>query len=267
MAIIPKYRALMKLRNIAAGVFFTIWASVNGIAAAAPAPLNVVAAYQFTWNGIPFGSCRFEASEDAEGFSMRSDVRSSGVARVLVPHQSVSTVTGKGAPSVAAARSFSSEYNTRGKEKSARVAYGENGVLESAEITPPEAEGKRPPIPAGKLNRSADFLTLIAQLRLELSRAMDEGSGTFSIPLFDGKRLYTIRFHVEGEESLQTESGPVPVIRLTAWREAAGGLTEKERKKLEDEPSLTIYIRNDAELLPLRLSLSRWGTMEARRVE
>jgi len=230
-------------------------------------PLHIKADYRFTVDGLPFGQMQVEVQAADGRYRIDSHIRSTYLARLFERHESHATVSGNYTGRLEDGdRVFESAYDNDDDPNRIRLAY-QQGHLTSARIDPPDPPGKRPPVEPLLFDGSVDLLSFVLAARQHLRDALATHASAFQVKLFDGRRLMTIFWTVKGKTRIKVAGKPVDVIACSLRREATGGFTPKELKRLaKGEPPLTVYFSDDQQLWPVLLRLDMWfGPVEATR--
>ncbi len=257
----------MAYRNILNAVFllfFMAALSLHTAVAAVAAPEKTTSmAFSLRWNSLPFGLCKVTLSESSDKFRSSAHIAMSGIAQMISPHESTTTLEGDGSASATSARVYDTRYSTRGKEKHVRIEYSKGGKVKNLLLEPPDNPAKRPPPALAQLTGVADPLVFITELRAALKKALTSSKSTITLMAFDGRRLFETTWYIQGEQKLKLNGQSIPVIRAMAKRNPIAGFTEKELTAFKTDPPLTAYFDKET-LLPVKLVVDFWfGPVEA----
>ncbi len=218
-------------------------------------PLSFSGTYVFTLSGIPFGKINLQLTQDKVRYSAVSDVKTVGIARMFVEHDSHTTSEGWGRDFLYDAVDYKSNYSTRGKPKTAQFSK-KDGVMFADKVTPPDDRKNRPAVALTDKSKAFDPLALAAGIRVALARVLQNDSKKFSLDYYDGRRLTRATFSYEGEKNIRIKGVKYPAYAVNATRTPLAGFTDKELKRMQEpEPTLTIYFSRDERLVPLRLDV------------
>lgn len=230
-------------------------------------PLTFDGLYEFTYNAIPFGKLAVSIDHQNNHYSITSDVATTGLLKLFVPHKSHTTVQGTGSDFVFSDVTYESRYQTRKKKKYVKMVF-EDGLPTETKI-PPDNPLKRPTVSDDDKRGSADPLTFILRIREAVKDAYVSGAKKFQLKYYDGKRLTLIKVSMEGIRTIRYQGKKQQAIRVGLSRELIAGHTEKERKRYsKDEPIIYVHFSNDGRLIPIELQAYVWfGSLRATLVE
>lgn len=220
-------------------------------AADALTPVNLRGVYEFTFGGISIGRMGIEAEQNAAHYAVAADVMTTGLLKVFVKHSSHTTVDASGADFSYPDREYETHYQTKKKPKEVRMTY-KDGKIVKEEALPVDTD--RPAVPENVKNHAADPLTFLLRMRQSLHEAMGQKKNAFTLNVYDGRRLTEVNFTLKGKKTITYGNRPLPTIVLAVRRRLVAGFTESELKKHDpDEPTLYVYVTDDARLIPVVL--------------
>lgn len=236
------------------------------------APLNFNGVYSFGWNGLPFGEMALKTTEGAGRYTAESRVGFTGLAGLLNSHKS--TAQGSGGTEggvMRTARVYETFYSTRKKAKHVKLTFAQGGRLAEAVLEPPNNKDKRPDVPAEAVHGAPDPLSYMFALREALHGALQKGESSFSLPLFDGRRLMETQFRIVATHVAPQKSGGPLLTEVIGTRKALAGFSQKELDDMKGEPELHAWFTEDAQMIPQTLQfqvmLGRVTAKLARRCE
>lgn len=215
--------------------------------------------YLFRWNGMPFGALSLAMEADDSRYTLRCHIESRGLLRLFSRHESNSDVSGNVRRLSGGPRRYETFYKSRGKPRHVRLVYDEEGQITEEVVEPPENPEKRPPV-ARELSRGTlDPLSYALAVRAALRDARAKGAGSFSLRIYEGRRLMDTEYRITGSGAVEQHGRNQPTIELTARRTPIAGFTAKELARMKNEPPLRLYFSDDDRLLLLRLELRLYG--------
>ena len=229
--------------------------SYNAQAAEPLMPVKFTGHYDFAFSGIPFGQMDISLDQTATNYQASSDVKTTGIARMFVQHESHSTSSGSGKDFRYDNAEYESRYTTRGKKKYARISK-KNGKITSDKVEPLDNRAVRPAVPMTDKSAAVDPLTMSVAIRSEFARARKDGRNNFTLDFYDGRRLTRTNFTIGDERVLRISGQKIPVLTLSARRKLLAGYTASEMARINPkEPDLMIYFSHDAKFVPVYLEV------------
>ncbi len=218
-------------------------------------PVKFSGHYDFAFSGIPFGKMDISIDQNSTRYTLSGDIETTGIARVLVQHESHTNSKGSGKDFRYGDSEYESRYSTRGKKKYAHVSK-ENGKIISDKVTPPDNRAVRAAVPLADKSAAIDPLAMSIGIRSEFARARKDGRNNFAIDFYDGRRLTRASFTIGDERILRINGQKIPVFTLSARRKALSGYTATELARLNPkEPDLMIYFSHDAKFMPVYMEV------------
>ncbi|MDX2074491.1 MAG: DUF3108 domain-containing protein [Alphaproteobacteria bacterium] len=218
-------------------------------------PIDFSGHYDFAFSGVPLGKLDLRFTQSATKYTATADVKTVGLARVFVQHESHTISKGWGSDFHYPQVDYESRYSTRGKPKSAKISK-KDGVIFADVVNPPDNRAIRPAVPLEQKSAAFDPLAVGLAIRSEFARAQKDGRTDFTLDYYDGRRLTRVYFTVGKERVIRIKGQKYPVFTLTARRELLAGHTDKERARIDPhEPSATLYFSRDAKFMPIYLEV------------
>lgn len=213
--------------------------------------------YEFKCNGVRFGKMGIALEQTPSRYSITSDITTTGLLKIFVPHKSHTSVQGRGEHFSYTDITYESRYQTRNKKKYVKMIYTDGMPHETLE--PPDNPAKRPPPPPGDKRGAADPLSLILRMRAMLHDALEENNRAFQLKYYDGRRLTLIKVAIEGRQAIAYDRQQFDTIRVALRRELLGGFSQSEIEKYSpDEPVVYAYFTDDSRLMPILLETHVW---------
>ena len=232
-------------------------------------PLNYKGKYEVVWNGLGIGRIRVEIREDAFSYSITTDTKTSGVARMFSKEKSLAKASGR----IRDGAYFPTRYeskNVRSKgEQRTLMTYDEQSDIKTYEREPKDNPSWRPEVPRSEANSAYDPMTGFLVARHKLRDAMSKNQKNVSVRTYDGARLATLGVEVVSPARIEKLGEYVKAINTVVTRQPINGYTPKEWKKFkEGDPPIHLYLSADADMLPLQISIGlSFGTLAVRLVE
>lgn len=233
-------------------------------AAPALAPLNIKAKYDVAWSGIKIGRIYIESSEDANGYRMSVDTKTSGIAQLFSDEQRVAKVEGHGGLGQPYVPVRYESYPTKDKkDQKVLIRYDTTGRIDSLQRIPSDDPKWRPLVPADQANTATDPITAGFILREKLYGAAVPQA---TVRTYDAARLAEMTFKiVEPHARLTIRDKPIMAVNTVVTRKPITGYTPKELKKFaKGDPEIHLYFSDDAAFLPVRATIdSGFGQITA----
>jgi hypothetical protein len=235
-----------------------------------PSPLIMNAHYEVDWSGIPIGRVNITSSEDASGYHMRVDTKTSGIAQLFSDERRVAEVTGHGGlgePYLATRYESKPQKDTKGQ--STLITYDAQGHIAAQQRIPGDDPAWRPPVPVEQADNAADSITAGFILRRMLYGALITHAPMVSTKTYDGARLAEMKLTVAHEHvNMPLMGKPADVVDVIVTRIPITGYTPKELKKFaKGDPEIHLYFTQDSAFLPVKVTVDSafgeiTGTME-----
>ncbi len=237
-------------------------AETNAIPALAP--LNYKVIYAFSYAGVNFGKTGIEISQTPTQYDITCDVTSTGIVNAFVKHSSHTTVKATGEGGHYDALVYESNYQTKKKPKYVHMTV-KNGEITEEQALPPDNRATRPEVSKEQKDKAVNPLSLIFAMRQGLHDAMVAKKDSFSLLLYDGRRLTQVNFAVIGNTSVPIDKVNTDVVQVDISRKLLEGWTQSE---LGDgkakEPVVHAYFSRDARFIPILFEVPMWlGTIRA----
>ncbi len=200
------------------------------------------------WSGLHIADLYTEIKPSgADTLQMKAIIRSYGIAKAITQYKSetISTIRRKG--NAYQPETVSIGFKMRYGSRHIDMVYDAEGNMKSEKNVPGENRAKRKEVPAVEKKGVFDPLSAVLEARARVIAIMSgaKPDKKFTLPMYDGRRLSTLKFEVLG---LDKEGR----VHLTLSEEPKAGWTGNELKeKKARKPVIHIYL--DAEdYLPVR---------------
>lgn len=228
--------------------FYTIWCSVAAMTSAlifimvllaqpanAQEPFTVSGNYYLDFSGVPVGKLWASAQFDGETCHTQTSLKTKGMVRVFKKLKTYTNATAR----LEEKRWVPTQYHYYRKEveepDSVTLKYSPSGAVVYRKVEGEDDPNWRPRVPAQKVKAVWNPATTLCGLASVLNG--QEIGATKEVPLYDGKRYFTV--HIERVEEEK--------FRLS--RTLNDGFTPKEHKRYEKgEPPLYLYHRQGEQL-------------------
>jgi hypothetical protein len=213
-------------------------------------PVHTVARYLFTWDGIALGALALEINDTASIYSLHVQVHSVGIVNLFTHHTSDTTVTGLHIQGGYQPLHYESHYKTKNKPRHIILLFDKAGRVTEETVEPRESRNERPDVPHALKDGSRDPLSTLMEIR----------AGQSGFHGFDAQRLYEVKSAAGANATLRIAGTPRPAVRYILSRTPLAGMTAKEmREYAKGEPPLTLFFSDDAERIPLMVSVPFFG--------
>jgi hypothetical protein len=235
------------------------FAAATAATAAGLEPLNLIARYDFDWNGIALGRITVVSEETPAHYKFHAWVASRGVVSVFASHRSDTVVEGRQASGRYFAQTYETRYRTRKKAKHVKITYDGAGHVKDQLLEPPDSDASK--VTQAEKDKAYDTLTTVMEIRRHLYDAMREKKTAYDFDMYDGRRISHLHFLVAGRKHVKINGKARDVLAVTASREPGTGYSEKEIGRMKDEPAMSIYFSDDAVMMPLGIEINYLGTI------
>lgn len=219
------------------------------------APIEKKLRYEASFSGIKFGKIDIEIKQQPDKANIICDISSTGIVNLFVKHSSHTTLSASGSDFSYPNRVYESNYKTRNKKRRVKLVYKDNKITEEI-IEPKESENKRPKVPEDDKNSAYDLMSFLLQIRKEIANSRIKGNNSFTINIFDGRRLTQTDFTITGNKTIKISGKKYITIAVSSKRKPISGFSKGEMEDYKpNEPSMTSYFSNDGELIPLRMEI------------
>lgn len=244
----------MKYRLFNIFFFIAITLSYSAPAADMP-PFDLKAIYEFQFAGVPVGRMGFEAEQAPEHYDIAADITSVGIARLFAKHSSHTVVAGTGSGGAYSDILYRTDYKTKEKRKSVKMTQKDSEFTEE-DVQPPDNRAKRPAVPAEIKKGAYDPLSLNMALRQKTWEALQSQNKSFSVNVYDGRRLTEVDATVADKKIIRLDGKKVASVRVAVRRKPLAGYTVSELDDIDPkEPTLWVYYSDDGRLIPLYLEM------------
>jgi Protein of unknown function (DUF3108) len=188
--------------------------------------------------GIHLMTTHTVIEEDPAWYRISGDFATAGLGALFVSVANRSVAQGRQADDAPHPVNFASETARDGVVQHLRVDYGSDGMPEGS-ATPPPREPVTP-VAVGQLAGTVDNLTAYLKLEHQVARG---GGCALTVPVFDGRHRYDLKFSDGGKPVLSPEdgqkfAGPTQACRMV--RDELGGFYV-DKKHEEGAHSGTIW--------------------------
>lgn len=234
-------------------MLFCLLLGINPATAQTLTPLKEKLYYEADFSGLNFGTINIEIEQEADKASIVCDIASAGILDIFAKHASHTSLIASGSGFNYPERVYESDYKTRNKKRHVKLAYKDGKITEQV-INPPESEGKRPAVPDADKNAAYDLMSFLLQIRKELADSRINGKKSFTINIFDGRRLTQTDFQIIGRKTIKIAGKKYVTLEVSSRRKQLAGFTKDEIADNDpDEPNMTTYFSDDNKLIPLRM--------------
>jgi hypothetical protein len=152
--------------------------------------------------GLHVATTRTELDETGESYAIKSSIETRGFAGWFVSMKSTAEARGRLTAEAAQPESFRSDTERNGVERHDKVTYAGDGAI-SGSSAPPAKEAAKPVAPA-QMRGTVDNLTAYFLLERHLGRG---GKCDLTVPVFDGRLRYDLKFTDGGQQKLAPAGG------------------------------------------------------------
>lgn len=153
-------------------------------------------------------------------------------------------------------KSFFTEFQQRKRHRTIDIKYNENGGILDEAVNPPDNRAKRPAVDVTLKDGSVDPLTAVMIAREKIRESLENGNTAFSFNMYDGRRLASLDFKLNGRKKTTVNGKEHDVIEVTFRRNPIAGFTHNELKRMKsEEPDFTLYLSDDENLLPVKADM------------
>jgi hypothetical protein len=234
------------------------WVLLHASPVSATEPLglyNTIARYEFSLAGIGFGKIAIGTNETDSTYDSRLLVKSRGVASLFVKHSSDTKLQGARTQTGYIPHLYETNFQTRNKKKYIKLEYDAKGNIGKETSVPEDTD--RPKVPTDQKLGAHDPLSLLFEIRKKLYDALANSQKTFSVSMYDGRRLSRIQVDVIDIVTREVAGQKQRLIHVATSRAPIAGYTEKELLRMKDSPqTLQVYFSDDANLWPMLMEVN-----------
>lgn len=232
-------------------------AVIYPLPAAAVETLDNVAAtvhYDFSWGGVRFGKISLEADETDATYSIRTLIKSQGLAAIFVKHSSDSKASGTRSGTAYLPQTYDTNFATRNKKKHVLLNYDGAGNIKEEIMEP--ADTDRPKVSEADRNGARDPLSLLLEIRHKLYDALANSEKTFKVKMYDGRRLTQVQVDIVDLVEKEVAGEKKKLVHVITTRSPLSGYTDKELDRMKDGPnSMNVYFSDDSQLWPMLMEV------------
>ncbi|MEQ8404735.1 MAG: DUF3108 domain-containing protein [Oceanicaulis sp.] len=247
--------------------FAALAGDAPGLAAGAPAPLDIEAEYAASVWRIPVGKVALEAELGSERYEARAVSEASGLAALFSDVRIVSHV--EGAIEAGRARPQRYAHDEFTGKKHRRIDMSFDDRVARATARPDFSNWGEPPASEADRAGAIDPMTAV----LMLAQAMTgETPCSGVLPVFDGRLRYNLDLSARGRERVRTRAFKGETLVCDAYYRPISGYTDEQRPEPDElRHPLTLWLTEleDGRLLPVKVR-TRAGfgvTLELRALE
>lgn len=228
----------------------------SAIPPAAAAPLTLH--YTASWAGLPAGDIDVQLDDEPGAYRSQIDIRTAGIPRWFTRFRGRAISEGGLSPQgLAAPGRYDATYDLRsrkGKRISLRfVGAGEAAVAEHGA----EDSAGKSAIAAAQRTGVVDPLAALSRMREAIRTGLAQ-RGSFTIPVYDGKRRFDVKERAITKEVMRLGGRNVDALHLDLMLQPIDGFKDNDPEGNPDPTSraLDVYFSDDELLIPLRLEVT-----------
>ncbi|PIR38087.1 MAG: hypothetical protein COV35_07555 [Alphaproteobacteria bacterium CG11_big_fil_rev_8_21_14_0_20_39_49] len=212
--------------------------------------ISAIRWYKVYWSGIHVADLKAHVKEDG----LDAIIESYGIVKKVSKYESVfktrfNYVEGEFVPD-----SYYTEFQQRNGGRKIDIKFNKDGTVAKEEVTPPDNRAKRPAVSEKLKHDTFDPLTAFMAARKKVKESLEKGNNSFSIKMYDGRRLSDLDFKIEGRFDRKISGTKHKLVKVTFKRKPIEGYTQNELKRMQkEEPVFTLYLSDDEKLLPIKM--------------
>jgi hypothetical protein len=217
----------------------------------------VVALYDAFWAGLPAARIRLEFDESDGHYRDGIAINTLGLPHLVTRFRGTAAAEGRlGAGHQAEPERYDAVYALR-KRRNSRISM--RFVAKDGAVVAERGAGdtsRKPPLAETFRRHAVDPLTAFERIREALRATLNKGSGSFTVPVYDGAR----RFDVNGRVLPKPGAASAVQVALTL-RPIAGfkGESSDDGDPADAPRPARLTLSNDARLLPLSVEVPVWS--------
>lgn len=191
--------------------------------------------------GIKLMNARFKGTVGKKRYSVYSDMKTSGLAALIKKQRLWSWTEGKYTPEdLKPVRHIQQNMNKKSRRVKAVYDYKNQRVLQK--IRPRFGSMGRPPATQEQAFSSDDVNSALLKIVMTEHR-MDGKVCTGSIPVFDGKQHYSLRFEKDAELDVKFDGKKYPGVKCRAYVNPISGFDPEDLPSAEEQAKpVTFYM-------------------------
>jgi hypothetical protein len=239
-----------------AAAFAALQPPASGALAASEPPLTLH--YTSRWAGLPAGEIEIRFEDRPGSYRSQIAIWTAGLPRWFTRFRGTAISEGGLSPlGLAAPSRYDATYDLRARKgKRVSVHYRQYGAETVAERGPEDSSEKFLLEPAQR-SGVVDPLAALVRMREAIRTGLAQ-SGSFTIPVFDGKRRFDVVERGMKRGILRLNGATRPVIYLDLALQPVAGFKDNDPEGNPDDTSraMEAVFSDDAELIPLRLEVT-----------
>ena len=241
-----------------AGMFLQPWTALAQVPVEPLKPLMMEAKYTVAWNGITIGRINLTAHEDAKTYALTVDTKTHGIATIFATERRIAEANGVVQNGQYIPQHYASLPQGKDEGRHTILDYDAHGQIVNRTRIPDDDAQWRAPVPPPQLVGVADSVTAGLTLRRKLYDALAHNQNEASVQTYDGARLAEMHFTALKEPARVQALGDYQKAVMTiVLRQPMAGYTSKEIKAFtKGDPSVHLYLSDDAKFIPLRATVS-----------
>jgi hypothetical protein len=216
------------------------------------ANFNMKQSYRVYVKGIHIADLRAQVNAG----KIQANIESYGLAKKISKYWSNDTTTYSFKNGQFVPIHYFTEFNQRQGGRTVEIKYDEKGHITFEQVIPPDNRQKRPAVDDKLKNGAFDPLTAAMIARQNIINSLKNGTKTFSMNFYDGRRLARLEFNIEGKGTININGKTRNVINVTFKRFPLEGFTNNELKRIQtEEPTFNMSLSDDELLIPLKADI------------
>lgn len=233
-------------------------------------PFNYSMKYDVTWNNLPIGRIRIDATENEFRYQVSIDTKTRGIVRLFDSTTSIIKTIGRfNEDEKPVATSYESVSKDEDSTKTTLVRYNLDGEIVKRSRNPADDPASRKPVPIEDASKAVDPLSALYLMRIKMHGNIAANIKDTSMRTYDGARLADMTFTVISRASLKIMGEHTNAINTVLKRTPIAGYKEKELKKWRaGDPTVHVYWSADGRFIPLQATIDlQFGNINAKLSE
>lgn len=230
--------------------------------AQAQEPYQLRGTWHMSFSGVPFAKLWVAVDEKPETYDFTAAFKSSGVVRLFKKMKSLTK--SHGVRTENGWQPLVLDYENKDEGKKTKLTYDASGQLVARDVAPEDDPNYRPTVSFEEASQAQSVGSILFAFR-DTFKAMDKQPGTsFTLPLYDGKRLADITVQYVGKLNVPIDGKPIPTYQLALSRKLVNGYTLKEIKRYQEgDPPVHLFVRQ-SDYFPVAMDVTlALGTIRA----
>lgn len=221
-------------------------AGIAGAVNAFDLPEGSVTTYRIDYSGslsiLPIGKLVIRGELSRDSYTMRADMRTSGLGKLNKSSGLVSNSLGMYGPDGIKPTEHIIQKNDK-KNRRTEIAYNAESAPDVS-IVPPRGSMGVPPATDEEKRDATDALSGILKLMMT-GHSFEDRPCTGIIPIFDGKQRYNLRLEAAGVKNIRQKSYSGEVLRCHVYMETVSGYDPEDLLSEEEASTpLEAYLAN-----------------------